>query len=126
MLPCGSHVMSAGRLKRYGSAGGACACTGVGSTPPTASGRRQSEKSLRHWEQRFQANRAKIAELYDERFCRMWEAYLIGCEMGFRHQGLVVFQIQIAKKIDAVPFTRDYIYEWEHKRARDTGSVAAE
>src|SRR3546814_12553433 len=39
------------------------------------------------WEQRFQANRAKIAELYDERFCRMWEAYLIGCEMGFRYQG---------------------------------------
>ena len=83
-------------------------------------------ETLRHWEERFQANRAKIAELYDERFCRMWETYLIGCEMGFRHQGLMVFQIQITKKIDAVPFTRDYIYEWENKRAGSTASQAAE
>jgi len=83
-------------------------------------------ETLRHWEERFQANRAKIAELYDERFCRMWETYLIGCEMGFRHQGLMVFQIQITKKIGAVPFTRDYIYEWENKRAGSTASQAAE
>src|SRR3546814_13931513 len=27
-------------------------------------------ETLRHWEQRFQANRAKIAALYAERFCR--------------------------------------------------------
>jgi cyclopropane-fatty-acyl-phospholipid synthase len=83
-------------------------------------------ETLRHWEERFQANRAKIAELYDERFCRMWEAYLIGCEMGFRHQGLMVFQIQIAKKIGTVPLTRDYIYEWEHKRGGASASEAAE
>ena len=83
-------------------------------------------ETLRIWEQRFQANRAKIAALYDERFCRMWETYLIGCEMGFRHMGLMVFQIQIAKKIDAVPLTRDYIYEWEHARAGDEASQAAE
>ena len=83
-------------------------------------------ETLRHWEQRFQANRAKVAELYDERFCRMWEVYLIGAEMGFRHQGLMVFQIQITKKIDAVPVTRDYIYEWEHKHTGSTASQAAE
>jgi cyclopropane-fatty-acyl-phospholipid synthase len=81
-------------------------------------------ETLRHWEARFQANRDKIAELYDERFCRMWEVYLVGCEMGFRHQGLVVFQIQIAKKLDAVPLNRDYIYEWEHKRAGATSEAA--
>src|SRR3546814_6312194 len=63
-------------------------------------------ETLRHWEARFQANRQEIAALYDERFCRMWEAYLIGCEMGFRYQGLMVFQIQITKKVDAVPLTR--------------------
>jgi cyclopropane-fatty-acyl-phospholipid synthase len=34
--------------------------------------------------------------------------------MGFRHQGTVVFQIQLAKKIDTVPLTRDYLMEWEH------------
>ncbi|WP_299626866.1 cyclopropane-fatty-acyl-phospholipid synthase family protein [Pelagibius sp.] len=82
-------------------------------------------ETLRHWEERFQANRDKIAELYDERFCRMWEAYLVGCEMGFRHQGLMVFQIQITKSPTAVPQTRDYIYEWEHDRA-GAASQAAE
>lgn len=81
-------------------------------------------ETLRIWEERFQANRDKIAELYDERFCRMWEAYLVGCEMGFRYQGLMVFQIQIAKKIDAVPLTRDYIYEWEHKRTEQASQAA--
>ena len=81
-------------------------------------------ETLRIWEERFQANRAKVAELYDERFCRMWETYLIGCEMGFRHQGLMVFQIQITKKIDAVPLTRDYIYKWEHEHDAATSQAA--
>lgn len=81
-------------------------------------------ETLRHWEQRFQANRGKVAELYDERFCRMWEAYLIGCEMGFRHQGLMVFQIQITKNVSAVPQTRDYIYEWEHGHAGGASQAA--
>ena len=37
-------------------------------------------ETLRHWRQRFQANRERIRELYDERFCRMWEIYLAGAE----------------------------------------------
>ena len=81
-------------------------------------------ETLRIWHERFQANRDKVKELYDERFCRMWEAYLIGCEMGFRYQGLMVFQIQITKDINAVPLTRDYIYEWEHKRAEEASQAA--
>jgi cyclopropane-fatty-acyl-phospholipid synthase len=81
-------------------------------------------ETLRIWEERFQANRDKIAALFDERFCRMWEAYLVGCEMGFRHQGLMVFQIQMTKKIDSLPLTRDYIYEWEHKRVQDVTQAA--
>jgi cyclopropane-fatty-acyl-phospholipid synthase len=67
-------------------------------------------KTLRHWLDRFQSNRARVAELYDERFCRMWEIYLAGCELGFRHQGMVVFQVQLARRQDAVPLTRDYLY----------------
>ena len=65
--------------------------------------------TLRAWRDRFMAERPHIAALYDERFCRMWEFYLAFCEAGFRHSGLVVFQIQISKQIDAVPITRDYI-----------------
>ena len=70
-------------------------------------------QTLRHWRERFLANRDKAVALYDERFCRMWEFYLAGCEVTFRHQGHVVAQIQLAKSIDALPLTRDYMTEWE-------------
>jgi len=70
--------------------------------------------TLRLWHDRFQANRDKVAELYDERFCRMWELYLKASEVGFYHQDLMVFQLQLAKNLDTVPLTRDYIYEQEH------------
>jgi len=66
-------------------------------------------KTLNHWCQRFEANRSKIAEMYDERFCRMWEFYLISAERMFRTGSQLVFQMQLARKRDAVPITRDYI-----------------
>jgi cyclopropane-fatty-acyl-phospholipid synthase len=72
-------------------------------------------KTLEHWQQRFAANRVEIAELYDERFCRMWEFYLAGAEMDFRHLRAMVFQIQLTKTIDAVPITRDYMFNQEHE-----------
>jgi cyclopropane-fatty-acyl-phospholipid synthase len=70
-------------------------------------------ETLRLWHERFQAQRDKAKALYDEEFCRMWEFYLIGCEIGFRKRGQMVFQIQVAKRRDAVPLTRDYISDWE-------------
>ena len=72
--------------------------------------------TLRGWYERFASHRAEIAtELYDERFCRMWEFYLAASEMDFRHLGTMVFQIQMARQIDAVPFTRGYIEEAERR-----------
>ncbi|HEX5008304.1 MAG TPA: cyclopropane-fatty-acyl-phospholipid synthase family protein [Hyphomonadaceae bacterium] len=73
--------------------------------------------TLREWRRRFTARRRKAAELYDERFCRMWEFYLAGCEMAFWHGGLVVFQMQLMKQPNAVPITRDYMYEAERRPA---------
>ncbi|MGE0736493.1 MAG: class I SAM-dependent methyltransferase [Alphaproteobacteria bacterium] len=70
-------------------------------------------ETLKEWHRRFQINRAKIAQLYDERFCRMWEFYLQASEMSFRRLGQMVFQIQLARHQDAVPLTRDYITDWE-------------
>jgi cyclopropane-fatty-acyl-phospholipid synthase len=83
-------------------------------------------ETLKAWRQRFNANRRKVAAIYDERFCRMWEFYLAGCEAGFRHGGLLNFQIQLSKRIDAVPLTRDYIVDWERARATEaaTGTLA--
>ncbi len=65
--------------------------------------------TLRHWRQRFLTNRDRIREIYDERFCRMWEFYLAGSEAAFRWQDLMVFQIQLARRNDTLPVTRDYI-----------------
>ena len=76
-------------------------------------------ETLKEWSRRFSENRDKIAEIYDERFCRMWEFYLVGCQMAFRYWNQMVFQIQLAKRLDTVPLTRDYIYEWERAHAGD-------
>jgi len=70
-------------------------------------------QTLHCWLERFLARREEIAALYDERFCRMWECYLAGAEMGFRHGGHMVFQLQLAKRVDALPLTRDYMVEAE-------------
>jgi cyclopropane-fatty-acyl-phospholipid synthase len=43
----------------------------------------------------------------------MWEFYLAGCEVAFRHMDQMVFQIQLAKRQDSVPLTRDYMLDWE-------------
>lgn len=83
-------------------------------------------ETLRHWYERFQAQRGEVAALYDERFCRMWEMYLAGCEMGFRHQGLMVFQLQLTKSLDALPLTRDYMFDWERARVHQARATAAE
>lgn len=64
--------------------------------------------TLRHWRSRFAANRDLACRINDERFCRMWEFYLAGAELAFRHDNQVVFQIQLAHRPDAVPLTRDY------------------
>jgi cyclopropane-fatty-acyl-phospholipid synthase len=70
-------------------------------------------ETLRAWRHRFEHNRERICELYDERFCRMWEMYLVGAEIAFRRDGHLVFQMQLAKAVDTVPLTRDYMVAWE-------------
>jgi cyclopropane-fatty-acyl-phospholipid synthase len=66
-------------------------------------------ETLKAWRERFLANRYKAVALYDERFARMWEFYLAGSEAAFRWQDMVVFQIQMARRNDVLPITRDYI-----------------
>jgi cyclopropane-fatty-acyl-phospholipid synthase len=86
-------------------------------------------ETLRHWRQRFLANRGQVRQMagYDDRFLRMWEFYLAGCEIAFRYFGQMVFQIQIARRQDAVPLTRDYMIDAEREREKGvTRSIAAE
>mgnify|MGYP003329809451 FL=1 len=70
-------------------------------------------ETLRLWRERFEANRAKIRALYDERFCRMWEFYLASSEACFTLGQSVNFQFQLTKRVGVVPITRDYIAERE-------------
>ena len=71
--------------------------------------------TLRHWRQRFRSAWHTAAERFGERFCRMWEYYLASAEVGFRHQNLMVFQLQLVKDQSVLPLTRDYIGEAERK-----------
>lgn len=75
-------------------------------------------ETLKHWRDRFAAHRAEVAELYDERFCRMWEFYLGIAEQSFRARRQFVWQIQLAKTVEALPITRDYIGEAEARLGR--------
>ena len=81
-------------------------------------------KTLSEWRRRFERSREQIKALYDERFCRMWEFYLAGSELAFRYHGHIVFQMQLAKRVDAVPLTRDYMVDWERKNT-PRGNLAA-
>jgi cyclopropane-fatty-acyl-phospholipid synthase len=81
-------------------------------------------ETLLAWGGRFAANRDKAAALLGERFCRMWEFYLLISEFSFRYGKHMVFQIQLTRKVDALPLTRDYMMEAE-KRLQDGETVAA-
>ena len=86
-------------------------------------------ETLKAWRERFMANRDKVKAIYDERFCRMWEFYLSGSEASFRWQDLVNFQVQLTRKNDVLPMTRDYIGKCEkalamHEMGHQTATAA--
>jgi cyclopropane-fatty-acyl-phospholipid synthase len=82
-------------------------------------------ETARAWRLRFNANRERIRALYDERFCRMWEFYLALAEIAFRYQGHMNFQMQVARRVDTVPLTRDYITDWERRHRMPAAERAA-
>lgn len=74
--------------------------------------------TLKHWHTRFEKHRAEIQAMYDERFCRMWEFYLISAEMMFRTGAQEVFQMQLSRKRDASPIRRDYMVDVQRELKR--------
>jgi cyclopropane-fatty-acyl-phospholipid synthase len=82
-------------------------------------------ETTRHWRERFLAHWDEMAALYDERFCRMWDFYLAGAMLAFRYGGHMNFQIQLARRVDALPITRDYMIEAERAAAGRPATVAA-
>lgn len=69
--------------------------------------------TIKAWRERFEANWDKAAELYDERFCRMWEFYLCAVEISFLHGTNMVFQLMLSLERDAIPIVRDFIVDNE-------------
>ena len=76
-------------------------------------------RTLAAWRRNFESAWDRAASLMSERFCRMWDYYLAGCEVGFRYHNLAVFQIQLAKQVDAAPLTRGYLYSPEFTNCFD-------
>jgi len=74
-------------------------------------------ETLREWRRRFMAARERVLELYDERFLRMWEFYLAGSEMSFRHRNLHVVHLEIVKDFESLPIVRGFV-ETEMSRLR--------
>ena len=81
-------------------------------------------ETLRHWFERFMKRRDEVADLYDERFCRMWEFYLAVSESAFRGQGQMNFQIQLAKQVHTVPLTRDYMTDHDRSQFERDASIS--
>jgi cyclopropane-fatty-acyl-phospholipid synthase len=82
-------------------------------------------ETLRAWRERFLAHIGQISQIYDERFCRMWEFYLAVSEMSFRYGDMMVFQAQLAPRVDSLPITRDYMFEEERRRDNLMAAVLA-
>ena len=69
--------------------------------------------TVREWLRRFTKARPRMARLYDERFCRMWEFYLSGAIVFFEHGAGCNYQLQYSRDRRALPITRDYMAEAE-------------
>ena len=82
--------------------------------------------TLKAWRERFRAEWQAVAAMRDERFCRMWEYYLASSELGFRALGDMNMQIQLTRTVDALPITRDYMFEAERAGPITTRVEAAE
>ena len=77
------------------------------------------------WLERFDAARAKIVKLYDERFFRMWEFYLAGGIVMFESGAACNFQVQYVRDRNALPITRDYMFETEQRYREIAAEPAA-
>ncbi len=80
-------------------------------------------RTLACWYERTVAAGEEVARLYDERFLRMWLFYLAGGIAAFRHDALAVYQLQLARRRDVTPITRDYIVEAESAFRQTQGVV---
>jgi cyclopropane-fatty-acyl-phospholipid synthase len=69
--------------------------------------------TLKAWYDRCAAQEAAITAIYDARFYRMWMFYLASAWCAFAHDGHMNVQVQMTKRRDTLPPSRDYMREIE-------------
>jgi len=68
--------------------------------------------TLEEWLRRFEAHKAQVIDMYDERFYRMWELYLACSASTFRYWDLSLSQFVFTKGLrNDLPLTRAFLYE---------------
>lgn len=74
--------------------------------------RRHYVKTLLQWNTNFQQKRTDVRKLFDERFVRMWELYLLSCASAFENGIVDIHQLLLSKGVNqSVPLTRKYLYQ---------------
>lgn len=69
--------------------------------------------TIMHWRERFLAHWNDAKEIYDERFCRMWEFYLTGVALGFRYGHNFVFHLLLSHEREDISIRQDFILQNE-------------
>ncbi|MGB8818187.1 MAG: class I SAM-dependent methyltransferase, partial [Rhizobiaceae bacterium] len=69
--------------------------------------------TLKAWRENFEKARDQVVAMYDERFARMWEFYLMSAELGFLTGSNMIYQILLSHDRDDVPVTRNFMYDQE-------------
>jgi cyclopropane-fatty-acyl-phospholipid synthase len=67
-------------------------------------------KTCEHWLNRFEENRERVREMFDEAFVRAWRLYLSGCIANFQLGDLQLYQVVFARPgNNRIPWTRSHL-----------------
>jgi cyclopropane-fatty-acyl-phospholipid synthase len=84
-------------------------------------------ETLWHWLDRFERSRERVAEMFDERFVRMWRLYLAGSFAAFEADRLQLYQVLFSpERATAIPRNRRYQYGCDHEPLRFPGLIGEE
>jgi cyclopropane-fatty-acyl-phospholipid synthase len=73
--------------------------------------RRHYVRTLQHWLERFEKAEDRVTKMTDERFVRLWRAYLAGSIAAFRAGSNQLYQVLFTRAGGTrLPWTRDDLY----------------
>lgn len=70
-------------------------------------------RTLAHWRANLHRHQDELRRVYDDRFLRMFDFYLAGSELSFSRLRLINWQLQLARRVDTLPLSRNYMFERE-------------